>query len=702
MSGALPNLRQDLTLLSGENDKDGFPTWKIYDPTRHQYFKIGWSEFEILSRWQVGEADAIVTAVNSDTTLTIDSSHIERVLQFLQANDLVESVHREALSNLLDKRKRIEKPKGRFAPHKWLFLRFRLIRPDKFLTKTLPYVKFFYTREFWFVFAAMLCISVYLIGRDWERFINTFLYFYNPAGLAYLFTGIFVSKIIHEFAHAYTAKYYGCRVPAMGVVFLVFWPVFYTDTTDAWQLSSRKKQLYIGAAGMMAELVLAVFASFAWVFLPDGVLRSIAFFIATVAWVMTLFINLNPFLRFDGYYLFSDLLQVDNLQSRSFALARWWLREKTCGFGEDAPYQFPKKKRKILIVYAFLTWGYRFLIFTGIAFILYNFFFKLLAFIFIAFMIGSMIIKPILDEVGEYWKRRDKIKLNRKFITTMTVLIFTVLLLSVPWYGHINAPATLEYRAYTRLYAPSAGKIQTVHVKQGVKVKKGQLLFTLDSPEIDYKLAKAKSDVEIVRKRLLKESKESEELGYRQAGAQDLNEKLQAYRNLLEERERLAIRAPFAGTITAIPDMIRTGHWVAEDTFLGELVMAREPIIQAYIPEQDLLRAQKGDVSLFYSDAPGYPSIRATIQDIDTVSTQKLTAPYHASTFGGDLPVNEDKDGNMVLTASRYRVLLKPEDVPQVMQHVMRGHVVIRGQARSFLYRAWVAVSGVLVRESNF
>ena len=98
-------------------------------------------------------------------------------------------------------------------------------------------------------------------------------------------SGLLFSVVLHEMGHALTARHFGCRVPAMGVAFLVMVPVLYTDTNDAWKLQSRRARLLIGAAGMLAELTLAVWATLLWCFLPDGPLRAGVFLLASTTWI---------------------------------------------------------------------------------------------------------------------------------------------------------------------------------------------------------------------------------------------------------------------------------------------------------------------------------------------------------------------------------------------------------------------------------
>src|SRR5262249_6975790 len=159
--------------------------------------------------------------------------------------------------------------------------------------------------------------------------------------------------------HAYTAKRYGVRVPAMGLAFLVMWPYLYTDTAETWELSNNRKQFAIAAAGMAAEFTLAGFATLFWALAPEGGVKTVLFVLATSTWIMTLAINASPFMRFDGYFLLSDALDFPNLHERAGVCARWWLR--TTFF--QLPLAMPepsldRRQVRWLVAFALVTWLY--------------------------------------------------------------------------------------------------------------------------------------------------------------------------------------------------------------------------------------------------------------------------------------------------------------------------------------------------------
>ena len=186
------------------------------------------------------------------------------------------------------------------------------------------------------------------------------------------------TKVIHELAHAYTAEHFGCRIPHMGIAFMVMMPLLYTDTSAAWRLKSS----------------VSAWPSARQVFWGIGFRRMGSAYVELSArrrakerGLHARHHNLDhdarhqfkaPFMRFDGYYLLSDWLGVANLHQRSFALAKWRMRELLFGFGEKKPESFEPWKERALIIYAWATWLYRFFLFCGIALLVYHAFFKLL------------------------------------------------------------------------------------------------------------------------------------------------------------------------------------------------------------------------------------------------------------------------------------------------------------------------------------
>ncbi|CDL01234.1 putative peptidase family M50 (fragment) [Magnetospirillum gryphiswaldense MSR-1 v2] len=175
-----------------------------------------------------------------------------------------------------------------WALHHYLFFRIPLVRPDAWLSRALPLVAWMGSRAFRLCTLAALLLGLLMVGRQWDRFAATFVDHFSLSGLAAFGIALGFAKMAHELGHALVAKSYGCRVPTMGVAFLVLWPMLYTDVNDAWKLTDRRQRLMVGAAGILAEMTIAAWAVLAWGLLPEGTAKGMAFTLA----VTTLFSSL--------------------------------------------------------------------------------------------------------------------------------------------------------------------------------------------------------------------------------------------------------------------------------------------------------------------------------------------------------------------------------------------------------------------------
>ena len=196
----------------------------------------------------------MIADVVTNTTAKTSEDDLRRLLQFLDDNDLIVDTSPEAARKLAKKKARGRQHWLMWLLKNYLFMRVPLLRPDRYLTVLLPLARPFFSRGFVLASLMAALIGLALAVRQWEAFVHTFLYFLSWEGAVYYAMALFLAKVLHELGHAFAAKLNGCRVPTMGVAFLILWPVLYTDVTDAWRLKSRRERLRIGAAGIGVEL----------------------------------------------------------------------------------------------------------------------------------------------------------------------------------------------------------------------------------------------------------------------------------------------------------------------------------------------------------------------------------------------------------------------------------------------------------------
>ncbi len=694
-------LREDLGLYPGPRTADGLPTWTLHDPASHRYFRLGWLEFEFLQRWGLGDAEHIVAAIEHDTPLNAEITDVEAFSYFLQLHQLTKPQGAET-SNLLARKRLAAQPNfWTWLLHNYLFLRIPLLRPDSAIKKALPWVSILFNRQFMGLLLLLAMLAGYLVSEQWTQFSHSFAYAFTAEGMLTTALMLSLSKMVHESGHAFAASYFGCRVPSMGVAFMMGFPMLWTDVTDAWRLPNRRQRLTIDAAGMIAELSLAVFATLLWTVLPDGSVRSGVYMLASTAWIITLAVNLNPFMRFDGYYLLSDFLDVANLQDRSFALARWRLRELLFNFQFSPPETFPRHRHWLLIAYAYGTWIYRLLLFAGIAWAVYHFFFKALGLFLFAVEIGWFIVRPIIKEMLVW---RELIKLSETPLRprlAWLIPVAAIALLFIPWQTHLLVSGLLGAETEFTLYSPQSAQVRRVLVKEGDSVDANQILIELTSPDLDFRIASAERKLAQLNEQLAAQSLEVALAQRNPMDMEELQSTLAELTGLRESERKLTLRANFAGHIRDLSDVLQQGEWIAKNESLG-IVESLHATVTAYVEEADLNRIQIGTKGLFYPEGGDLNDFSVHVITVDHVGTRQLSIPELGSNHGGEIAVREDEQHHLIPEQGIYRVLLQVNDHTAMSAITIRGRLSLETPAESLAGRLMRSALAVLIRESSW
>ncbi len=557
--------------------------------------------------------------------------------------------------------------------------------------------------QFWFAVSCAALFGLYLASREWDQFLHTFSAYSGVGGFLAVGLALSLAKVAHELGHAFTAQRFGCRVPTMGVAFLVMLPVLYTDTNEAWKLPDKRQRLAIASAGMLTELALAAIATIAWSFMPEGPLRAGLFLLATTTWIVTLGINASPFMRFDGYFLLSDWLDVPNLHSRAFALGRWWLRRLLFAWDDPVPEHFAPRRQNFLIAFALITWVYRLVVFLGIAYLVYHIAFKLLGIVLLGIELIYFIGRPIFNELKVWWQGRDATHwlptTRRNAVIAALVVAFFVL----PWHRTVSAPAVLSAAQAQGLYAVEAAQVVSPAPVVGTQVVAGQVLVRLQSPDLSYHLALEQNREHLLHWELDQQTFDPELRQQGSALREQWTQAVTTVKGLQEQMEQLVVRAPFAGRIAQMDDNLVQGAWVAQKEKLFEIVGARGAQADAFVGESALAQLSSGDVATFIADDAGLARVDCRIDAIDRVNLAAVDEAYLASTYGGPIPVQKDKNGSLVPTATWYRVHLHAcGDSDALPLRELRGVAHLHGTGSSIALNYLREAKAVLQRESGF
>ena len=698
----VPYLRQDLEIFRGNSREDGLPAWLLYDAIRNKYFSLGLTAFKLIKNWKGGEDIKNFEKKINSSGIDTSEEEIKSFISFLHQNNLIIQPTGQNIAYLMQQKNSMKKSWLMHAIHNYLFFKIPLFKPDDWLSKTLKYVKHFASKKFRNLVYFFGFIGLFLVVQQLETFKSTFLYFFSFQGLMLYFLTLVFVKCLHELGHAYIAKYYGCRVSAIGIAFLVFFPFLYTDTTDAWRLRNHKERLLINFGGILTELHLALIATFIWAVLPDGGFKSAAFFLATTSWISSLTINVSPFMRFDGYYVFSDWLRAENLQPRSFALARWKIRESLFGLNHPPPEEINPSRRWTFIVYAWATWVYRFFLFLGIALLVYHFAFKILGIILFVIEIHWFILLPIIREIKNWYKLKTEIRFNKQTKRTLIIILSLLMILFLPWKSSLKIPAVYVSEKYSKVFAPYPSKIKNILVNKDDVVEKGQELIELYSPDLDREIFSIRRKIQLTKTKINRLSKSAGNMDQFLTLQQSLIALQSELTGLSRVKNKLILKAPIKGKIKDFNNLSE-GLWVSNfDQLLG-IVHYGTGKVKGFIKEEQIERFLKKNPAVFIPNDGIHDKVYLVSESLDLSAISNLPYISLSSVHDGPVAIRNSTGGEFQYRPETAHYIAEFELAKKSeIQFELPGYVHIQGSRYSPFANLIKSVIAIIVRESGF
>lgn len=698
----VPYLRQDLEIFRGNSREDGLPAWLLYDAIRNKYFSLGLTAFKLIKNWKGGEDIKNFEKKINSSGIDTSEEEIKSFISFLHQNNLIIQPTGQNIAYLMQQKNSMKKSWLMHAIHNYLFFKIPLFKPDDWLSKTLKYVKHFASKKFRNLVYFFGFIGLFLVVQQLETFKSTFLYFFSFQGLMLYFLTLVFVKCLHELGHAYIAKYYGCRVSAIGIAFLVFFPFLYTDTTDAWRLRNHKERLLINFGGILTELHLALIATFIWAVLPDGGFKSAAFFLATTSWISSLTINVSPFMRFDGYYVFSDWLRAENLQPRSFALARWKIRESLFGLNHPPPEEINPSRRWTFIVYAWATWVYRFFLFLGIALLVYHFAFKILGIILFVIEIHWFILLPIIREIKNWYKLKTEIRFNKQTKRTLIIILSLLMILFLPWKSSLKIPAVYVSEKYSKVFAPYPSKIKNILVNEDDVVEKGQELIELYSPDLDREIFSIRRKIQLTKTKINRLSKSAGNMDQFLTLQQSLIALQTELTGLSRVKNKLILKAPIKGKIKDFYNLSE-GMWVSNfDQLLG-IVHYGTGKVKGFIKEEQIERFLKKNPAVFIPNDGIHDKVYLVSESLDLSAISNLPYISLSSVHDGPVAIRNSTGGEFQYRPETAHYIAEFELAKKSeIQFELPGYVHIQGSRYSPFANLIKSVIAIIVRESGF
>lgn len=700
MSDTLPVLRQDISFVVAGNKGKAEDHWTIYDPVQHRYFRISDDIKRILSIWpEAGGPGELVEAARSRLGIALDQQTFQQIVEFLEKSNLIDRAGPGVSDDVVNTRRQLQNRRLERLVSASFYLKVPLFDPQRLLRVISPILAFLFTRTFWIALSAAGLAGIYFGSDDLIARFGEYQSRFFSNGLLQIVVAIIILKTAHELGHALTAHRYGCRVTSMGVAFMVFIPLLFTDVTDAWRISDKQKRLLITSAGIIAELGLALAATFAWAFMIDGQLREYVFYIAAIGWIASLLFNLNPLLKFDGYFLLSDWLELENLQSRALAYGRWKFRSRVLGVEQPAPEPVEPRTAAILLTYCYLSWIYRVMIFVVISFMIYSMFLKAIAVFLIALFFYFSILRHLISEmkfvIGE---------LGRMSVTRLAAGFSGLLLLGafvfLPWSSTVRIPAVLQLQETQQIHAPMPAEITAIHKQAGDRVGAGDPVLELSSPSVDLAATKLRIEIKAVQSRLagslVSASQRSERL-LLQGQLASLNDRLA---ELQRQQAQLHFAAQSPGVVLELAKDVAPGVWVNEKKLLALLRFGDAQAVLGLVSEQEHWRLAETTRGKFVPDDPTRSSVPVSLVSVSQGATKRMELPELASVNAGPVAVEpHGEEGGFISRRPYHRVEFRPVVAKSGLNQTVTGMVIAKGARQSIASRVWENIAHVVVRE---
>ena len=563
--------RSDLTVK--RQSYLGQTYWILKDPIGARYFRLQEEEYALLKLFDGNNSlDDIKKAFEKEfPPQKISLEELQHLIGQFHQSGLVVAATPNQGEELLKRSKKRQRKELTQKFTNILAIKFKGIDPDGMFTFLYPFVRWCF-HPFTIAFGLAVCVaalSLILVQFDTFRSkLPEFYTFFSPVNMFCLALVLVVTKILHEFGHGLTAKHFKGECHEMGVMILVLTPCLYVNVSDSWLLPNKWHRIAIGAAGMCVEFFLAAVCTFIWWFSEPGLLHYMALNIMFISSVSTLLFNINPLLRFDGYYMLSDYLEIPNLRQKASKIftqkcSQWFL-------GMEPPEDpfLPQKNQGMFAFYSVAAVCYRWVIMASILFFLHTLF-KHYELIIVARLISAMalfslLVMPIYKVIKFFWVpgRIYKVKKLRFYASLALFIGLLSLLFFYPLPYTVVEPAIVELRTGTaqQVFVPDirgGNRLQKISVAPGQQVQAGDVIAVLENLTLQAELIDAAGRYRELEQEL--KTLETKQTYQSDAGLQ-IRPTEQAFavaRELLQNKQRdagsLILRAPMSGTVVAPP-----------------------------------------------------------------------------------------------------------------------------------------------------
>jgi len=696
MSDVQPRLRDDLSITLLTGDEKGYV---IEDPLRNLFFKIGRREYLFLCSLNRGDdLSTLPEDVDSDdySDETVTKEEAVTILKWLAGRQLLQNQDTETLV-AIESAELSAKKKNWLAKLNLISFRIPLFNPDPVLSRISPWLSWMAGPIFlciWLLFAVVAMGTLFV---NWNSFTSQSAGFFSFSNVIILGVVWILLKILHELFHALSCNRYGGQVNEMGILFILFIPLTYVNASSSWTFPSRWQRIHVALAGMYIELFVAWIAILYWATHMGTAGGFLAHNVILVAGVSSLLFNANPLMRFDGYYVLSDIAKIPNLYSHGITSMRkrtkkFWLNITEPGEDQSTfvkVYGFGVSLWRILVLCSlgygaaqmFNGWG---LMLTIVA-------------------AAGWVLQPLFSFVERFpaYKEQNPKVMSHLLIRLAGVgLIGGFVLFGLSWEKNINVPGVVLFDQQHSVRTVSEGFVDHIFVKEGDLVIPGQLLLELVNEATESSNRELTFELEILD---LKRRQAISNGTYSELQILDQQRKVLQKRkaNIEADIEGLKIYAPDSGKLVGHALESLRGTWVDKGAELAQVVSPQNKHLVASVDQDDISSfiGRLGEEVLVDMRDRGLGRFPGHIEKVAPAALLALPHPSMAAIYGGPFDVkpapSRRQEGGFVLFSPRFSVTVQlPDEVKQELRSGQQARVQIKGTSKTPAIIIWKSLKG--------
>lgn len=529
-----------------------------------------------------------------------------------------------------------------------LALRFPLFDPDRFLVKGLPLVKPFAGRAGTLLWLAVVGPALVLAAVHWSELTYGMAdRVLIPENLLLIWLTFPLVKLLHELGHAFAVRIWGGEVHEMGIMLLVFTPIPYVEASCSAAFPEKRRRIAVAAAGIAVELFVAALALFLWLSIEPGQVRTLAYNVMLIGGVSTLLFNGNPLLRFDGYFVLADLLEIPNLAQRSTGYLGYLLQRYIFAVEDAVSPVTARGESTWFVVYGIAAFCYRLFIMAVLALSISTRFFAIGVCI-AAWAICSQIVVPAVRNSYRFYSSISGRRKRTRFVVTTLAIVVAVAMLI------FAVPVPLRTRAQGVVYLPENSRVRAgtdcfvtdLVVPDGTTVDSGDPLIYCEDPYIRAESKVIAANLAGVRARYNAEPLQSRV--QREILKKEMASEEASLIRVRERMEELTVRSPSRGRFIVPEAENLPGRFVKQGEILGYIMGAVEPTVIMVVGQADiaLVRERSGAIELRLAGNLDTP-LAAFIDREVPAASDTLPSPVLGTFGGGNIPVDPDDPGGL-------------------------------------------------------